>query len=98
MIGTATRHFKLPGSESAVAAPLAYQRRRISHPTARALEKLAHAIEYLTSEFLHQDAARLDGRLEAIELLRDLNRDLYFTCPQPPTLRHRAQSLLQHLL
>lgn len=85
-------------ASDALPAHRIHQRRSIDRQTAQALEKLAHAIEYLTSEFLHNEIERWDGRLEAIELLRCLNREIYFTSPQRSTLRIRATTLLHHIV
>jgi hypothetical protein len=73
------------GAESALPAPTAEtRRRRISPEAGRAIEKLAHAIEYLSDEFV-QDSGPLhphDGRVEAIQLLMSLNRAVYCECPE----------------
>ena len=66
--------------------------RRITPQAARALDKLAHAIEYLTDEFVMEQGAppfRGDGRLRAIELLMNLNRQIYMSCPEEVRLRDR---------
>jgi hypothetical protein len=71
-------------------------RRRISPQAGRAIETLAHAIEYLTDEFVHQGfsfSAR-NEQLEAVQILMALNRQVYFECPEVPTLGERCRTLL----
>ena len=72
------------------------RRRRIDQKSGRALEVLGHAIEYLTDEFVHTgDAASSShGALEAVQLLMAVNRQIYFECPEAPTLGERVFSLL----
>ena len=69
--------------------------RRITAETGRGLEKLAHALEYLTDEFTHAgcDGVYDYGRLEAIELLASLNRQLYFACEVEPSFVERVRSI-----
>ena len=74
-------------------------RRRISPDAGRGLEKLGHALEYLTDEFV-RDGCRFaedHGRLEAIQLLASLNRQIYFACGVEPSFRERVQSLYRRL-
>ena len=74
-------------------------RRRISPEAGRGLEKLGHALEYLTDEFV-LDGCRFAedlGRVQAIHLLASLNREIYFACGVEPTFRDRVQSLLRRL-
>jgi hypothetical protein len=58
-------------------------RRRISPQAGRALVILGHAIEYLSDEFVHEGGpvSLSDGRIEAIQLLMSVNRQIYFECP-----------------
>jgi len=57
----------------------------------KALEVLGHAIEYLVDEFLfeYEDAllSRRSGRIEAIQLLMSVNRQIYFECPIVSSLK-----------
>lgn len=74
-------------------------RRRISPEAGRGLEKLGHALEYLTDEFV-RDGCRIaedHGRLQAIQLLASLNRQIYFACDVEPSFRERVQSLFRRL-
>jgi len=72
-------------------------RRRITPETGRALEKLAHALEYLADEFICNgcEVVRDYGRIEAIQMLASLNRQLYFACEVEPTLAERMRSGLR---
>jgi len=75
------------------------RRRYISREAGRGLEMLGHAIEYLADEFSlecmsrNEDAA-LDriSHLGAIDLLKKLNREVYFSCPVVPTFVERVRS------
>jgi hypothetical protein len=71
-------------------------RRRISPQAGHALEILGHAIEYLTDEYVHEGGtfSAGDPRLEAIQILMSLNRQVYFACPEVPTLRERIRAWL----
>ncbi|HEX4756967.1 MAG TPA: hypothetical protein VH308_03260 [Terracidiphilus sp.] len=72
------------------------RRRRISPEAGHALEKLGHAIEYLADEFVHEGVSLSanDPQIQAIQLLMALNRQIYFACPEVPTLSDRFFSLL----
>jgi hypothetical protein len=74
-------------------------RRRITPEAGRGLEILGHALDYLTDEFALEGCRfREDcGRLQAIELLTSLNRQIYFACDVQPTFRERAQGLFRRL-
>ena len=75
-------------------------RRRVTAEAGRGLEKLGHALEYLTDEFV-RDGCRFaedHGRIQAIELLASLNRQIYFACGVEPSFRERVQSLVRRLL
>lgn len=73
-------------------------RRRIPPVSGHALEKLGHAIEYLTDEYIHDGC--LGGpnnpRVEAIQLLMAANRGVYFECPVIPSLSERIRSFFEH--
>jgi|SRR5580658_637241 hypothetical protein len=92
----------LPISASTSADPLftprAY-RRHISPEAGRALRILGHAIEYLANEFLHDviPPSADNERLQAVQLLMSLNREVYSECPEEPeapTFRERCRHLL----
>jgi hypothetical protein len=97
MAATTTTGFSIPASAPAVITARARShRRRISPQAGRAIETLAHAIEYLTDEFVHQGfsfSAR-NEQLEAVQILMALNRQVYFECPEVPTLGERCRTLL----
>jgi hypothetical protein len=86
----------IAGRQEAVAA-VANRRRIINQRSGRALEMLGHAIEYLTDEFV-QEAAQVsaaDPRVQAIQILMALNREIYFECPIKPTIAERLRALLR---
>lgn len=87
--------FAAPALTKSVAGP--HRRRRISPEAGHALEKLGHAIEYLTDEFVHEGGplSAHNAQLEAVQLLMALNRNVYFECPAVPTLRERWYEFLQ---
>jgi len=98
MAASLTTSFSIPVSTPVVStgrAPL-NRRRRITPQAGHALEILGHAIEYLTDEFVH-DGARLStmkGQLEAVQLLMAVNRQVYYECPEVPSLGERVRSVL----
>jgi hypothetical protein len=64
------------------AAP--FVRRQLSRESARALETLGHAIEYLADEYAVDPVGKgplgsADPRVEAIQVLKALNRAIYFS-------------------
>jgi hypothetical protein len=76
--------------------------RKVSSEAGRAIEMLGHAIEYLSDEFALNCMDRILGtepglhpRLRAIELLKKLNREIYLSCPEAPTLKEQFQSWLR---
>jgi hypothetical protein len=72
------------------------QRRRISPRAGQALEILGHAIEYLTDEFAHSGETFSSGnsQLEAVQMLMARNRQVYFECPEIPSLGERWRAML----
>jgi hypothetical protein len=74
----------------------AKRRRRITPDAGRGLEKLGHAIEYLTDEFVNEGTAfsANNPQLAAVQLLMALNRQLYYECPEVPSFAERCRSLL----
>jgi hypothetical protein len=67
------------------------RRRRITPEAGRALEILGHAIDYLTDEYIHAGGplSGRDAHVESVQLLMRINRQVYFACPEAPTLRER---------
>lgn len=74
--------------------------RSISPQAGRALEILGHAIEYLTDEYMHERGFLnpADARMEAVQMLMRLNREVYFQCPVAPTFSEYCRELLSHLI
>jgi hypothetical protein len=72
------------------------RRRHITPQAGHALEILGHAIEYLTDEFVHEGGSLSahDARIQAVQLLMALNRQVYFECPEVPSFAERCRSLL----
>ncbi len=73
------------------------RRRRISPEAGHALEILGHAIEYLTDEFVHAggSSSTRNGQVDAVQLLMAVNRQIYFSCPEVPSLVERWRSWLR---
>jgi hypothetical protein len=101
MMGMATLSnagFTVPATtHPAVAEQFARRHRRQITPEAgKALEKLGHAIEYLTDEFVQsgETFSASNSQLEAVQLLMAINRRVYFECPEVPTLGERLRGLL----
>ncbi|HEV2272913.1 MAG TPA: hypothetical protein VGR96_02035 [Acidobacteriaceae bacterium] len=93
--------FQAPEKSLATSAARSSQTplRRISPANGRALEILGHAIEYLTDEYALNvfEVGILDSvdpRIEAIQTLMALNRQVYYACPEiEPALRRIARRL-----
>jgi hypothetical protein len=98
MAATFTTGFSIPVYASAVpiARVCSNRRRNITPKAGRALEILAHAIEYLTDEFVHTGltCSAKNGQLEAVQMLMALNRQVYFECPEVPSFSERCRALL----
>src|SRR5277367_3862066 len=74
----------------------ARRRRMVSPQEGRAIEILGRAIEYLADEFAVDCMDRsvpivgvMYPRLQAIELLMTLNREIYLNCPEAPRAGER---------
>ena len=97
MASTTTIGFSVPASALAIpVARVGTRRRNITPQAGRALEHLAHAIEYLTDEFVYQGHAysARNEQLEAVKMLMALNRQVYFECPEVPSFSERCRALL----
>jgi hypothetical protein len=64
----------------------------------RAVEMLGHAIDYLCDEFALEclrarvhEIVGMHPQIEAIQMLKERNRQIYLSCPEVPTLRERSQ-------
>ena len=98
MAAFTTTNFPIPATaEPAVSDFDRPRRRRIPSRAGHALEKLGHAIEYLTDEFLYENTAFSvnSSQLEAVQLLMALNRAVYYECPEVPTLGERMRAILR---
>ena len=88
----------VPASSRAVPAPIVHRNRprRITPEAGHALEKLGHAIEYLSDEFVHSgsDLSDRNPQIEAMQLLMALNRQVYFSCPEIPSLGDRVRAFV----
>jgi hypothetical protein len=84
-------------ASSGSAVRLRNRRRRISPRAGHALEILGHAIEYLADEFVYQGGSFSadNGQLKAVQLLMALNRQVYFECPEVPSIRERLRAFLR---
>jgi hypothetical protein len=71
------------------------RQRRISPQAGRALEVLGHAIEYLTDEFVHEGATPSANhpQILAVQMLMELNRRVYFECPEMPGFCERCRAI-----
>jgi hypothetical protein len=83
----------------APAQPMRPTRRRIDRQAGQALEILGHAIEYLTDEYVHEGGSLSgrDARVQAVQLLMALNRQIYFECPEVKSLAERCLSYVRGL-
>ena len=97
MATSMTTGFAIPGSAqvATTAAVRLNRRRRITPQAGHALEILGHAIEYLTDEFVHENTGMTqgNGQLEAVQLLMAVNRQVYFECPEVPTVGERFRAV-----
>lgn len=94
-----TAQCSLNGAVTAVASAQAI-RRRITPQAGKALEILAHALEYLADDYAVSDAKTpsLKDRMDAIELLMALNRQVYMECPQILSTAMRCRAFLRRCL
>jgi hypothetical protein len=99
MAASVTSGFPVRASAPAAstARRVAARRRYITPQAGHALEKLGHAIEYLTDEFVHAGGSfsAHDGQIAAVQLLMALNREVYFECPPVRTFGERCRSLFR---
>lgn len=79
--------------------PLGRVRRHITPDAGRGLEKLGHAIEYLTDEVVHRggELSSHADDLEAIKRLMMLSQSVYFACEIVPPLSERLRSAFQRM-
>lgn len=98
MAASTTTCFPIPDSapSAATVRVTRHRRRRITPQAGHALEKLGHAIEYLSDEFVHQGGpfSARNPQLQAVQLLMALNRQVYYECPEMPTFGERLRALM----
>jgi hypothetical protein len=100
MAASTTSGFSLHVASPARAVPASqvgkYRPRRISVEAGHALEKLGHAIEYLSDELVHEggELTQHNPQVEAVQLLMALNREIYFGCPEIPGWGARFKAFL----
>ncbi len=98
-MGSCSTLSRVPHS-AAIPAPIANlgraHYRRIAPQAGRALEILGHAIEYLSDEFVHAGGSLSahNAQIEAVQLLMAVNRQIYFACPEVPSMGERWRALL----
>jgi hypothetical protein len=86
------------------AQPRPFVRRRLSPEGGRALEILGHAIEYLADEYANDLADKgplgsADPRVAAIQILKGLNRTIYYSGTQvEPQLEAMAGRMKRWLM
>ena len=80
-----------------LSAGFTQRRRRISPRSARAMETLGHAIEYLSGEFVNAGESHSvnNNHLESVRLLMALNRQVFLECPELPTWNERIRAALR---
>jgi hypothetical protein len=76
------------------------RKRTISPEAGRALEKLGHAIDYLTDELVHESGtvSEDNGKIQAIRMLMARNRQIYFACPVALSLGERLILMTSRLI
>jgi hypothetical protein len=95
-----TSSIRFAVSDSEVAKALPHRRRRVTPEVGRALEKLNHAIEYLTDEHVYSRCSKADSNDHActVQLLMGLRNRVFLEAPEVYSLRERCKSFLTHLL
>jgi hypothetical protein len=66
----------------------------------RALEALGHAIDYLADELFNEKGipSANDERVQAIQILMALNRQIYYSCPVKPTFVEKIRAFIHRLV
>ena len=97
MAAFTTTDLPIPASTTSLTTARQKHRRHITQQAGRALEILGHSIEYLTDEFVAQGCSLSadKGQLDAVHLLMALNRQVYFECPEVPSLAERLRAFLR---
>jgi hypothetical protein len=81
-------------SQLPVTSERAVRSRHITPQAGRAIEILGHAIDYLADELVDKGTLLSpdDGRIQAIQILMALNREVYFECPIIHTVGERIHA------
>jgi hypothetical protein len=93
-----TNGFPIPDSAAnACTGRVKLVHRRISPQAGHALEILGHAIEYLIDEADSEGKPFEDSdpRCQAVKIMMALNREIYFACPEVPSLLETCKSFLR---
>ncbi len=99
-IGSPAPHLATHASNSRQRVRTAvYRPRKLSPEAGRGIGMLAHAIEYLAHEFSLEcmnagvkQSSVAQPEIIAIELMMELNRQIYFSCPELPPLSERIRA------
>jgi len=100
MAASTTSGYSLHVPSVTAAAPVpalgARRPRRISPSAGHALEILGHAIDYLSDELVHncEEVSPQNPHVQAVQVLMALNREVYFSCPEVPTIGERIRAFL----
>jgi hypothetical protein len=86
--------------DSEVAKNLSRPRRLITPEVGRALERLGHAIEYLTDELVHEGNSKpgANHQLEAVQVMIALRRQVYLETPEVSPFGSRCRVFLKRLM
>jgi hypothetical protein len=100
MIATTTPEPCFAVTDSDVAKVHYPRRRRITPELCKAMEKLGHAIDYLTDEFVREaDSADIPtDRLVAMQLIMTLRKEIYLAAPEVLPAGERCRVFLTQLL
>lgn len=96
MATTTTNGLQITPAAWASPSPASTHRKRVPLRASRSLRLLNHAIEYLADEFLRDSIppTASNERLQAVQLLMALSREIYAECPEVPTLAERCRRLM----
>ena len=99
MIAT-TNQFSFSVSNSVAEKALSQRPRRITRELGRALEKLSHAIDYVTDEHVlrNDSGTGSNHSLEAVQMLIALRLRVYLDGPEVQTIGERFRMVLKQLL
>ncbi|HWG21463.1 MAG TPA: hypothetical protein VG225_13115 [Terracidiphilus sp.] len=99
MIATTTAQLSFAVTDSVASQTISHRPRRISPQAGRALEKLSHAIEYLTDEYVHASGSHVPSgaQLQAIQLLMAIHRCVYLESPEIQPFSEHCRVLLRQL-